>query len=162
MRTCLKTLNFAVLPSLIEEAQTLGNRMESALEEYGDISTLEEDIRKLREARRALKKEVKELIKEREGIYTWVRQIKMTRYIRLTTGKVVHIVQDDTLIKSGFVTSQRTMCGIRYNPAAYDIRPYFPGISNQMKFCSRCIRLTRPMVRTVKAALTPQGELLSE
>ena len=33
MRTSVKTLNFAMIPSLIEEVQTMANRMEMALED---------------------------------------------------------------------------------------------------------------------------------
>ena len=37
MRTCCKTLNFSYLRALIEEAQVLGERMEAALGEKGDL-----------------------------------------------------------------------------------------------------------------------------
>ena len=37
-RTCVKTLNFAILPSLLEEIQIMGNRMEAKLE---DVKALE-------------------------------------------------------------------------------------------------------------------------
>ncbi len=37
MRTCNKTRNYAVLSALIEEAQILVNRMESALGEKSDL-----------------------------------------------------------------------------------------------------------------------------
>ena len=67
MRTCCNVLNFAPMMSLIEEAQILGNRMESALEEYGTMDDIQKDLQTLREARRKLKKEVRELIKERDS-----------------------------------------------------------------------------------------------
>ena len=65
MRSCIKNLNFSPMSSLIDEVQILANRMESALECNGDISKLYEDIHKLKDARKKLKKEVKDLIKER-------------------------------------------------------------------------------------------------
>lgn len=64
MRTCIKVLNFAPLLSLIEELQVNANRMEKALEQHKDIPKLHEDLYKLKDARRALKKEVKDLIKK--------------------------------------------------------------------------------------------------
>jgi len=45
MRECTKTLNFSYLLGLIEEAQTLGNRMEAKLYEIKDFERLHEDIR---------------------------------------------------------------------------------------------------------------------
>ena len=47
MRDCIKTLNFSYLSGLIEEAQSLANRMESRLYEIKDFERLHEDIRKL-------------------------------------------------------------------------------------------------------------------
>lgn len=66
MRTCIKVLNFSPLLSLIEELQVLANRMEKALEQHKDIPKLHEDLCKLKDARRTLKKEIKELIKKRD------------------------------------------------------------------------------------------------
>ena len=61
MRTCTKTLNFALLPSLIEEAQTLGNRMEAGLDDQRDVARISDELSKLRKERKALLKEIKEL-----------------------------------------------------------------------------------------------------
>ena len=61
MRMCVKTLNFAYLLSLIEEIQSMGNRMESKLEDIGDFEVWSEQ-------RDKLKKELKVLRKEKEGI----------------------------------------------------------------------------------------------
>ena len=44
MRTSVKTLNFAMIPSLIEEVQTMANRMEMALSDLKDLKLLKEDI----------------------------------------------------------------------------------------------------------------------
>ena len=48
MRDCVKTSNFSYLSGLIEEAQSLANRMESRLYEIKDFEKLHEDIRKLK------------------------------------------------------------------------------------------------------------------
>ena len=48
MRDCVKTSNFSYLSGLIEEAQSLANRMESRLYEIRDFERLHEDIRKLK------------------------------------------------------------------------------------------------------------------
>ena len=45
MRTCTKTLNFAIIPSLIEEVQTMANRMEMALSDMKDLERLKDNIR---------------------------------------------------------------------------------------------------------------------
>ena len=61
MRACIKTLNFSYLAGLIEEAQTMANRMESKLEDMDDHARLLKD-------RDELYKEVIELKKERDAI----------------------------------------------------------------------------------------------
>ena len=45
MRQCYKHLNFAPLPGLIEEAQTLANRMESGLGDKQDYYALAKILR---------------------------------------------------------------------------------------------------------------------
>ena len=64
MRDACKTSNYSYLPGLIEEAQTMANRMEAALGDKGDIrrwneerSELNEEIKKLRKKRDKLLKE---------------------------------------------------------------------------------------------------------
>ena len=52
MRECNKTLNFSYLLGLIEEAQTLGNRMEAKLYEIKDFERLHEDIRDLKKKKK--------------------------------------------------------------------------------------------------------------
>jgi hypothetical protein len=54
MRECTKTLNFSYLLGLIEEAQTLGNRMEAKLYEIKDFERLHEDIRDLKKEKKKL------------------------------------------------------------------------------------------------------------
>ena len=43
MRTCLKTMNFSYLPGLIEEAQTMANRMENGLQQQKDLREIDRD-----------------------------------------------------------------------------------------------------------------------
>ena len=59
MRKCCKTGNYSYLPGLIEEAQSMGNRMESKLETYKDIKDAEDYIKKL-------KKEIKDLKEKKD------------------------------------------------------------------------------------------------
>ncbi len=57
MRKCSETRNFSYLLGLIEEAQTLANRMEAKISTIKDFSWYEERIREM-------KKEVEELKKK--------------------------------------------------------------------------------------------------
>ncbi len=61
MRACYKTRNFASLNGLIEEAQAMGNRMESGLYD-------KKDVERMREERGELHKELKELRKEKKKL----------------------------------------------------------------------------------------------
>ena len=61
MRKCVDTLNFSYLLGLIEEAQTLGSRMESRLFEIKDYERLHKEIRDLKKKKKKLEKEVEEL-----------------------------------------------------------------------------------------------------
>jgi len=54
MRECNKTLNFSYLLGLIEEAQTLANRMESKLFDIKDYERLHEDIVNLKKQKKKL------------------------------------------------------------------------------------------------------------
>jgi hypothetical protein len=57
MRKCVETSNFSYLSGLIEEAQSLVNRMESRLYEIKDFERLHEDIRILKAEKKKLEKE---------------------------------------------------------------------------------------------------------
>ena len=57
MRMCVKTGNYSYLPGLIEEAQSLCNRMESSLWEQKEHTDLHKEIKKLRKERDKLKEE---------------------------------------------------------------------------------------------------------
>ena len=61
MRKCVKTLNFSYLLGLIEEAQTLGSRMESKLFDIKDFDRLHEEIRDLKKKKKKLENEVETL-----------------------------------------------------------------------------------------------------
>jgi len=58
MRACTKTLNFSYLIGMIEELQTLANRMEERLYEMKDFEYLHEEIRALKKKKKKLEKEV--------------------------------------------------------------------------------------------------------
>ena len=58
MRTRVKTLNFAMIPSLIEEVQTMANRMEMALEDMKDLKSLKNEIHDKKEELKILKKKI--------------------------------------------------------------------------------------------------------
>ena len=58
MRTCTKTLNFAVIPSLIEEVQTMVNRMEMALSDMKDLQSLKDNISEKKEELKELEKKI--------------------------------------------------------------------------------------------------------
>lgn len=61
MRKCYETRNFSYLPGLIEELQTMGNRMEAKLGDYASIGDARSEIKRL-------KKEIKALEEEKDGI----------------------------------------------------------------------------------------------
>jgi hypothetical protein len=61
MRKCYETRNFAPIAGLIEEAQSMGNRMESALQD-------KKDIREYTEERSKLMRELKELQEKKKDL----------------------------------------------------------------------------------------------
>jgi hypothetical protein len=61
MRECVKTTNFSYLPGLIEEAQSLGNRMESHLYDIKDFNRLNKDIKDLKKKKKKIEEKVEEL-----------------------------------------------------------------------------------------------------
>ena len=58
MRECVKTSNFSYLSGLIEEAQSLGNRMEAHLYDIKDLNHLHKDITALKKKKKKLKEEI--------------------------------------------------------------------------------------------------------
>ena len=61
MRECVKTTNFSYLPGLIEEAQSLANRMEAHLYEIKDFNRLHKDIKALKKKKKKLEDKVEEV-----------------------------------------------------------------------------------------------------
>jgi hypothetical protein len=57
MRDCYKTRNFAHILGLIEEAQSMGNRMEAALGQSKDLVKMDEEWHKLRKEIEKLREE---------------------------------------------------------------------------------------------------------
>ena len=68
MRACYKTLNFSPILSLIEEAQSMANRMEAALEDYGDIKRMKKERHDLHKEIATLNKKLEELEKKSETL----------------------------------------------------------------------------------------------
>ena len=66
MRTSVKTLNFAINPTLIEEVQTMANRMEMALEDMKDLKALKEEIVDKKEELEKLKDKIRKIEKKKK------------------------------------------------------------------------------------------------
>lgn len=65
MRTAHETHNYSYLLGLIEEAQSMGNRMESGLYDKGDHESLLKSIKQLEARRDVLRDEVNALLVEK-------------------------------------------------------------------------------------------------
>ena len=63
MRKTHETRNYASLLALIEEAQSMGNRMEAGLEDKRDLIKMHDEWSKLKKEIKELRKEKKELNK---------------------------------------------------------------------------------------------------
>ena len=61
MRECTKTLNFSYLLGLIEEVQTLANRMEAKLYDIKDFERLHEEIKALQKKKKKLEEKLEEV-----------------------------------------------------------------------------------------------------
>ena len=59
MRTCNETKNYSYLLGLIEEAQSMGNKMESKLDLIKDFEELKIKFKELEEKKNDLKKDIK-------------------------------------------------------------------------------------------------------
>ena len=70
MRKCDKTKNYGYLLSLIEEAQSMGNRMEAGLGEKKDVVRMKEDIAEL-------KTEIKKLQKKKQKLESKVNELEL-------------------------------------------------------------------------------------
>ena len=58
MRACYKTRNFAGLMGMIEEAQSMGNRMESALLDQKDLQSARKKLKDVKEEYKKVKEEL--------------------------------------------------------------------------------------------------------
>lgn len=96
MRKCFETRNFTSLIGLIEEAQIMGNKMESGLYDKTDV----EDWTK---ARPILKKEIEELLQKRHDLKNEKRlydeQIKEMHNIREELRKEIVNMKDFILFQ---------------------------------------------------------------
>lgn len=61
IRKCAKTLNFAPVLSLVEEAQSMANRMEAGLSDKRDIKDMRKERSALKEELKKLRRKVKKL-----------------------------------------------------------------------------------------------------
>ena len=61
MRKCFETRNFSPLLGLIEEAQSMGNRMEAAISDKKDIAKMQAEWHELRGKIKELRAEAKSL-----------------------------------------------------------------------------------------------------
>lgn len=68
MRKSFKTYNFAGIPGLIEEAQTMANRMEAGLWDQNDYEHLRKITKKLEKRRKKLEDEVDKLEQKKEKL----------------------------------------------------------------------------------------------
>jgi len=60
MRTADKTKNYSYMSGLIEETQTMANRMETALYEHKDYEKLHDQVKELKEIKVKLVKSIKD------------------------------------------------------------------------------------------------------
>lgn len=96
MRTCVKTLNFSYVESLIEECQTLANRMEASLWDQKDYDSYKDSIREIKAELKTLKKEKSRLQIEAVGVEYDDEKVKDL----VEALKAVACVEDDKFISS--------------------------------------------------------------
>ena len=68
MRKCYETRNFSYLLGLIEEAQDMGNRMESSLYAGKDLKHLVKECKKLEEKQKELREDIKRLEEKKKNL----------------------------------------------------------------------------------------------
>lgn len=61
LRTCHTSRNYAALPGLVEELQSMFNRMEAKLNDIKDVERLHDHIKDLKAEARKLKSKVKKM-----------------------------------------------------------------------------------------------------
>ena len=62
MRSCIKTMNFSYLMGLVEEIQSMGNRMEATLSDKHDFENLHARKKELSKEVKLLEQKIKELM----------------------------------------------------------------------------------------------------
>lgn len=67
MRKANETRNYSYLLGLIEEAQTMANKMEAKLSDIKDLEGVREDVKTLEKRRKELRKEIAELKGAKDG-----------------------------------------------------------------------------------------------
>jgi len=75
MRKCNETRNYSYLLGLIEEAQTMANRMEARLEDYSDMYGSWNDIHKAKRELRKIEDKKNQLQKEIEKLKSKVEEL---------------------------------------------------------------------------------------
>ena len=60
MRRCTKTGNYSYLPGLVEEMQSMANRMEAGLEDVKDINQIKDEWRAWKGVRALMREEKKD------------------------------------------------------------------------------------------------------
>ena len=68
MRKLNETRNYSMLASLIEEVQTMANRMEASLSDVSDIKELADQRKELKEEKTKLKREIKQLERKKQKL----------------------------------------------------------------------------------------------
>lgn len=76
MRKAHETTNFSYLPSLIEEAQYMGNRMEAAIEDKDDLGRYERKVSEIKKEKRELKAKLNDLKAMVEGMEKTIEGLK--------------------------------------------------------------------------------------
>ena len=68
LRDCYKTRNFASMLALIEEAQSMGNRMEASIDYKNDIERYHRDAKEAHDNLKELEAKVKKLEKKKKKL----------------------------------------------------------------------------------------------
>ncbi len=77
MRNLHKTRNYSPLLGLIEEAQTLANRMEAAIDQKRDYYTLRDECKELDKKKRKLKGQIAKLEAEAELLASQRKEVSV-------------------------------------------------------------------------------------
>lgn len=68
IRVAYKNRSYVLIPGLVEEAQTMVNRMEATLHDKSDVKWEISRLRKLKQERKALEDEIEELELKKEFV----------------------------------------------------------------------------------------------